>query len=429
MQTEALVGESSDESEGKSTVQESAVRRKGKSFIRFARRRPCCCFSIFCGISACFGAVFATVTVFSFALGLEMSGTSWIELVSHPPAPVVDRARRLVRSAEAIAADLKADPAAMSALPPDLDLVCSGGGLLSMFHLGAYSVLEALARSGRTRIHRLSGASGGAEINYRLALENDTQHVMEQNLAYGLLQETYPQAFDSSWKAALAADYNWRRLGHWLLAHYDRSRLDGVMYTSVTVLRPFPSNELVSNYDDPRRAYEAFVMTGSFFLMPAAIAELAGTYDGKLALDGGATDCAPHFKDGKRKQLITVLWKTGVENEMDILLGAYKVEEAVAAIRKGQESFAAFLRGGGLRTQNFEFKEEIDLPAFTCDGMIMSSTGVIAFSVLEVALFGALLGSCGLLCCRGLGWRWWPARWCRRQEETQGEGAPIVKGD
>ena len=67
-------------------------------------------------------------------------------------------------------------------------------------------------------------------------------------------------------------------------------------------------------------------------------------YEGKLAIDGGATDCAPRFKDNSRQQLIVNLLDSGLDIKH---VTSYEgLEEIVEVVEKGQDDFVKFLLGG-----------------------------------------------------------------------------------
>lgn len=268
-----------------------------------------------------------------------------------------------------------------------------------MYFLGVHQVLAELQRRNGTEVRRMAGASGGAEAAFRLALVGDDQRVAAQNLAYAQVQAEHPGDFDSFAKAVLAADHHWRLLATWLLDKYgvNRTRLNGVMHTSVTTYEPWPTNKLVSGYDSYDRAWEAFVMTGSFFLMPDAVTETSGTYDGKLAADGGATDCTPHFSDGARTQLVVLLVQTGLD--MDMVSGRYDTRKAVAAMRKGQDDFAAFLLGGGRDTDALRFQQERK-PWSACDCYGNFDDGTLGAAAIAAIILAILVALC---CCSCVG--------------------------
>lgn len=354
------------------------------------RRCICCC----CCCSGCCTMLLCAIMALAFTASLGKADEAWRKYLDAPPAQALTEAENLISRANYIAGNLTVDAVAMKALPKELDLVCSGGGLLSMYFLGAHQVLAALQRRKATSLHRMSGSSGGAEAAFRLALVGDEERVAAQNFAYAQVQAENPGDFDSFVKAVLCADHHWRLLATWLLDKYaaNRTRLDGVMYTSVTTYEPFPTNKLVSRYDSRDRAWEAFVMTGSFFMMPDAVTKTSGTYDGKLAADGGATDCTPHFSDGARMQFVVLLINSGLD--MDMVSGRYDLGKAIHAMRKGQDDFAAFLRAGGSGSDAMLFqREDKSWSACDCNGNFSDE------ELGAAAIFAIILCIVVVLCC------------------------------
>lgn len=320
---------------------------------------------------------------------------TWLRYLADPPELVQSEAAALIERAQHLAGNLTLDGSAMAALPDELDLVCSGGGLWSMYFLGLHQVLAELERLNKTALHRMSGASGGAEVAFRLALIRDEQIVAAQNLAYAVLQAENEGSFDSFVKGVLASDHHWRLLGEWMLDRYgvNRSRLDGVAQISVTTFEPAPVRNLISTYHDRDQALEAFIMTGSFWLMPDAVTKAAGTYDGLLAGDGGVTDCTPHFSDGARQQLVVLLVEAGLD--MKLVSGRYSISEALHAMRKGQDDIIAFLRAGGKGVASLRFADESTDKPCDCDGNFDEGldAGAVAGIILVIVAF--------CCCCAG----------------------------
>ena len=103
---------------------------------------------------------------------------------------------------------------------------------------------------------------------------------------------------------------------------------------SISLLNPFLTNIVVSEYDSAEQARQAFMATGSMFRI----------YQGQLAVDGGATDCAPLFKDEQRQQLHVRPTRAGLDMSM---VATATTAEAREAVQKGQDDIVQFLMGTG----------------------------------------------------------------------------------
>jgi hypothetical protein len=362
-------------------------------------REKCC--NICCGLLCILSIAFITLCMV-WPLTLDDATTTWGQYLDQPPAQAVNATVELLKRAEHIAINLTSSNVT---IPPALDLVCSGGGMLSWYFLGVHQVLDYLQGFSKTHVYRMAGASGGADVAFRTAIMSTPQKVAEQSLAFGVLQQEYKDKFANPLFAVLSADHMWRHLGRWILQNNTNlSRISGTAFTSVTVLKPWPTNVLVSSYTSSSQAYKAFTSTGSIFLAPDAIEKGEMDYDGKLSMDGGASDCEPHFKDGLREQLIVTLGGLDMSNEdtMKWISGMYDLEGAVALIQKGQDDFAAFLRGGQ-KTPTLEIVDErSDWTAFDCYGGAVSDTQMVIYQVsfCVLTVLGCIVSCC---CCRC----WW----------------------
>jgi hypothetical protein len=171
-------------------------------------------------------------------------------------------------------------------------------------------------------------------------VDNDSE-ALALKLSYAALQTKYPKKFGSALMGAVAGDRHWVMLSEHLVSQYmpkggvrnsALARLTDNVFMSITVLKPFMKNIVVSKYETAEDARQAFVATGSMFRI----------YKGQLTVDGGATDCAPLFKDEARKQLVVTLTKSGLPMSM---LAMANLDEAKKAMIMGQDDIVKFLNG------------------------------------------------------------------------------------
>mmetsp|Transcript_3623 Transcript_3623/g.6877 ORF Transcript_3623/g.6877 Transcript_3623/m.6877 type:complete len:359 (-) Transcript_3623:79-1155(-) len=326
------------------------------SRTRRLRRCCLCCCAVFL---LPFVALILFVLIYPMTLGEVRQ--EWGEYL-HEAAPqiirnhtktILDRAQSLVANATLISKD---------DFPFDLDVVVSGGGFLSYYWLGVHTILDVYEKKNHTRLHRFSGASAGAQEPFkRVCMSHDSLNPhkhLETALSFAFLVENHKDRFSNDLYSAVAADVLWKDLAEFLSTSYLSNstvlkELSGTVFIQVTLLKPWFSGKLISEYSSALQAKQAFVATGSAFV----------NYQGTLAVDGGGTDCAPHFKDGKRSQLVVMLTKSGLPMRMVArILG---MEDVLSAIEIGQQDAIKFL--GGEDVEALEIKDELtQWSAFGC---------------------------------------------------------------
>jgi hypothetical protein len=238
-----------------------------------------------------------------------------LELLKRPPEQD-ERIQRLQARADAAAERLVGRRAAgeLGWWPPEVDLVCSGGGFLVVYFLGLYLLLDALERCGQLRIRRLAGASSGGKAALLLRLAPGPQHVVAHYLAQADLHARHGVGPST-------IDYHQRWIANWLVDTWvggddDEARwrgvladkLDGSAFVAVTVPFASPHGRLVGRYPTLDDVRQAFVATGTFLTK----------FDGQWASDGGlALPCNTRVAfppivgatatDGDRAQLVVDL--------------------------------------------------------------------------------------------------------------------------
>jgi len=371
-----------------------------------------------CCASCCCVVFFLVIAIYTWPYYLGDVQDTWIAYINSPPPSVQNLSRELLVRADHIAKVLE-DRGTM--VPPSLDIVCSGGGMLSMYCVGAHSVLKSLERLNRTKVARMAGASGGGDFAFRAGIYSDRTIAIEQNLALAQVEAEHPWAFSLP-VVAMTVDDLWRILGHAIVDNpaNNLTRLSDVAFLSITVLVPWPKTVVASRYTSRTQAYEAFIGTGSCFILPSAVSRLEFFYDGKLAFDGALLDCEPHFTDDHGWQLVVSLDELDVENKDAILLGKYTIDEAVRLMEKGQDDVATLVRSFN---QEQRVTRSPEVPAmrilgesaeewdtFDCTGSPLSDTNIVLIQVgylLSVAFCIVCLPWSGFFCCK---------RWCRHFE-------------
>ncbi|GMH68599.1 hypothetical protein TrST_g11995 [Triparma strigata] len=303
------------------------TKRSRFSSCRNNPKKTCCCvFTLLILLPP----LLLYVYVLIYRLTLSPSTSRFVDLLKVPPHNIT-----LLNTNLRTRASNLIDEDTVYEFPEDLDLVISGGGFLSYYSLGVSQVLSELISNNRTRVHRYSGASAGAQSSFKLIVMGEDLHFVT-SLSYGLIFEEYSSKYNNMLNAAITADWHWRALADYMedefLGEEALERLTEKVYISITLLFPW-SNKLISKYTSKSQAKSAFLATGSMFI----------NYEGKLASDGGATDCAPRFKDNSRQQLIVNLLDSGLDIKH---VTSYEgLEEIVEVVEKGQDDFVKFLLG------------------------------------------------------------------------------------
>ena len=317
--------------------------------------------------------------VLIYPLSLTEVRADWNEYLDTTPPIVEETVMAVLKRAQSLV--LNATNITKATMPYNLDVVISGGGSLSYYWLGISTVLKVYESMNYTKLHRFAGASAGAQEPFKaVAMQrgesvrvgknlfsvpkiinispDSSQHKhLETALAYALVVENHKHKFSNDLYAAVAADVVWKDLGRFLESQYlhNQTVLDDLtdkVFVQVTLLNLW-SGKLLSTYTDANQARQAFIATGSAFVQ----------YEGSLAVDGGGTDCAPHFKDGKRTQLVVTLTDSGLP--MRMVTRIYGLNDVVAAVHKGQDDIIAWLQGGEVPA--LEFKDEVtSWPHFSC---------------------------------------------------------------
>lgn len=282
---------------------------------------------------------------------LTASNDTWSEYLKTPPPEIITATDSLNLRAQTLV-----DTSLSSlTIPYNLDVVISGGGFLSYYYLGVSTILNSLESLNQTKLHRFSGASAGAQAPFKNVVLGNELHI-ESSLSYALIFSSYSNKFDNMLNAAITADFHWRTLAEYLEDLCTPEILEALtekVYVSITLLFPW-SNKLISIYTSKEQAQQAFLATGSMFI----------NYEGNLAIDGGATDCAPRFKDGKRSQLIVELLNS--ELPMRNVVSFKGLEEVLKAVEMGQDDFVEFLKGGEKKNAFMFVDERESWGTFTC---------------------------------------------------------------
>ena len=158
------------------------------------------------------------------------------------------------------------------------------------------------------------------------------------HLAYGLLEEKFPDAFASGLAASALQDHHWRMMAAWMTQKWNQTldTLDNRVFLALSCLGPFPKQVKVSEYTSPKQAASAFMATGTFYEW----------YDGMPCTDGGAEsgkNMTPLFEDGLRGQFVVNLMQTGFP---DNLVFKYNMTQYEALIRRGQDVAGEMLSCG-----------------------------------------------------------------------------------
>lgn len=268
----------------------------------------------------------------------KLIDTTWAQLLEMPPDYVLKRVANLIRRSQRLADGFIGYPnASLLKNITDLDVICAGGvGFKSFYLIGALQVLDAIATKNATRsprLHRFMGTSGCGQTGFMVVLQGNLSQTLTAQLSYGLLQELWPKRY-SGIKLGLLADHAWEILGNWLVRRYTNrlSMLNNTVYMHVKLLDIPPRDIIVSTYFDPDDAMTAFSATGSF-----------GTiFRGEASTDDNSTlQQLEDFPDHQRPRLVVRM----NEFETPKMVAGFTTEEAVKAVKKGQDGMFAVLMG------------------------------------------------------------------------------------
>ena len=260
--------------------------------------------------------------------------TEWRAALETPPAAAVEAREALLARAAQLADTVNALPQPPSTWP--IDVVISGCGFLVNYYLGVESILS---RCGAVQIHRYAGASSGAKAPVHLLLAGEAT-TLDHHLAYGAF---CTQRGGSKLHAACRNDRCARVTFDYLLEHHERElpRLDDKVHICVAQHTwRGPRRVVLSRYCDDslhvirQRMREFFHATGTLLTRVEGYGWCS---------DGAMAGNAPLFEgpDCQRDQLLCQPQRSGLPSSM---VFAYSLEEAVLAVRKGQDDAVALLQ-------------------------------------------------------------------------------------
>ena len=258
----------------------------------------------------------------------------WMTYLRSPPAAAVEASRTLGARADGLA---RALPARLN-VSGDVDLVCSAGGNLDAYYLGASMVF---ARAKALSVARRAGASAGAQTSFELALKGELA-TLRTHLAYGELCAEHGSLFGNHTHAdALIQYHHWALMGEWQSQTFAARlpSLDGKVSLALSCGQPSQRALLrVLNFTNAGdQATEAFIATGSPTI----------DYQGQPCGDGWATsgkDQTPLWQDHARPQIVINLHRSGWPNSM--MYAPLVTADYVALLKQGQDEAAAFLKTG-----------------------------------------------------------------------------------
>jgi len=145
--------------------------------------RFCCCIFVILPLLVLLGVL---LFVFIFPLTLSELDTVWEQYLDDPPDEVTTLRAELMARAVTSAEGVLDDP------NYNLDVVCAGGGFLSFYFSGVYSILRLLEEDGKLSLNRYSGASAGAQVSFMNVLMANDNMALDRRLSYGYLQVSCP---------------------------------------------------------------------------------------------------------------------------------------------------------------------------------------------------------------------------------------------
>ncbi|KAJ1451255.1 hypothetical protein M885DRAFT_530151 [Pelagophyceae sp. CCMP2097] len=275
------------------------------------------------------------------------AGAEWRDVLRGRGAAaeaVLARAAELRGAALARAVDLKraaglsADPLLPTTrgappLPPSaaFDVRIAGSGFLSLYFLGAYTILD-----GACELARFAGASSGAQMPMELILLG-TSRALDVYYANALLQEAAPcrTLAGGAWRA----DAHWKDLAdHLFEAGGAASKLSGRCFAAVTRLTlRGPRGKLYGEYPSDDVARSVFYATGT----------LLTKVEGYYCTDGGVVDACPDLPpteaaEGHLGQLICRPTKlAGVSLSRAV---RFTAAEATEVVNQGQDDICELIR-------------------------------------------------------------------------------------
>ena len=278
---------------------------------------------------ACSIAIVIYTPLFSIVPAYAEETSEWKRLLSAPPARCVEARKELLARATQL---VQAMPRRKRALV--LDVVVSGCGFMVLHYLGVHSILSRLEARGDMSLHRFAGASSGAKTPLHLLLAGEVA-TMDQHLAYG---DLCAQRGGSLLHAACRND----RCGRVTFEHLvetcsaQMQAASGRAHVCVAQLtRRGPRRAVLSEFGtDPaevQRAREYWHATGTLLTRVEGLGWCS---------DGGLAGNTPLFEDGARDQLLVQPQRAGLPRSM---VFTYTAEQAVAAVRQGQDEAAAML--------------------------------------------------------------------------------------
>ena len=272
----------------------------------------------------------------SVVLSDEMETNEWKQLLEAPPASAVELRQTLLARADTLSESVPCLAAKL-----EVDIVLSGCGFMVLYYLGVHSVLSRLEARGCAKLHRFAGASSGAKCPAQLILAGEAL-TMDHHLAYGELCE---RRGGSSIHAACRNDRCARVTTDYLIAHYSRRLLDldqrlFVCISQLTLLGPRRIvNSAFCDDKQPRvmqRVREALHATGTLLTR----LEGRGWYSDGANSGNSAASLSTAFGDSPRDQLYCEPQRCGLPKSM---IFAYSVQQAVDAVRTGQDEIMALL--------------------------------------------------------------------------------------
>ena len=267
----------------------------------------------------------------------EKIDDTWSTYLEEPPSKAVSLSEKLASRADNLVAGLvvKSSP-----LVSVFDVVCSGGGDLNAYYMGAEMIIKRLDLPEE----RHAGASAGGWMSLELALKKE-QITLENYLSYGVLQEENPIHFSNIAFTVNLQDHHWRMMGDWQANKWSDSlsSMDNEVFLALSCKQHWYQSKsllIVSNYTSPEQASSAFIGTG-------AIDE---KYEGMDCSDGSENsgkDMTPLFQDNVRQQLVINLMKVeGKVKTAQMGFGKYTSDEYSDLVKRGQDEMIEFLQTG-----------------------------------------------------------------------------------
>jgi len=261
---------------------------------------------------------------------------TWSTYLEEPPEKAASLAEKLASRAD----DLTKGMLVNSRLLSPFDVVCSGGGDLNAYYIGAEMIIKRL----RLPERRHRGASAGGWMSLELALKKE-QITLENYLSYGVLQEENPLHFSNIAFTVNLQDHHWRMMGDWQSSKWEEnlSSMDNKVFLALSCKEHWWQSKsllMVSEYTSPEQASSAFIGTG-------AISE---EYEGMSCSDGSENsgkDMTPLFQDNKRQQLVINLMKVeGKVKTAQMGFGKYTSDDYASLVQRGQDEMIEFLQSG-----------------------------------------------------------------------------------